>query len=656
MAGRWTLGPLRSATVTRPGPAQLQLRVQVRTLFVLGFAQTIQWGCTPDQVGCHARSAEESEEAPTVVADEAPRVELREGAGIQYTLDFSNAHTQQVEVEAVVPTTEGSLTLMMPVWTPGSYMIREFARHIESFSVYTLDGDAIPFEKTAKNLWTPPANAEVLPERVVVRYRLHADDLTVRTNFVDADMASIHGAATFLTPVDDHERPLDNAFDIKLELHEGWDASYSGLAAHADEPHRFIAADYDELVDCPIFAGSPAVQEFEASGANHRLINFGGEGAWDGERALTDVQKIVETQHAFWGQVPYRSYTFFNLLLGGGGGLEHRNSTVIMGRRWATADEDDYRRWLGLVSHEFFHTWNVKRLRPISLGPFEYHRENYTRDLWLVEGVTSYYDDLLVRRAGLTDRDEYLEILSKTIERVQDTPGRSVQSLSESSFDAWIKFYRPDAQSRNSRISYYRKGSLIGWLLDARIRERSNKTLDDVMRLAFQRFPARGAGYTTEQFESLVAEVVGEDVSDFFEAAVRGTAELNYDAGLATFGLRFANQEDEPEPEAQLGVDVGDHHRVDYVRRDSAAWAAGINVGDELIALNDHRIGSDLAAAIQRFSPGDTIRVLLSRRGRIRSIHVELGQAQEASWTLELDPQASATQRRNLESWLGPEA
>ncbi len=259
---------------------------------------------------------------------------------------------------------------------------------------------------------------------VTVRYRVYGREMSVRTNFIEADFALINGAATFLTLADDTgPRP----HEVALTLPAAWKTTMTGLPAAADGlAHHYRAADFDTLVDSPIVAGNPAVYEFAVKGKPHFLVNVGEGGVWDGPRSAADAQKIVETQAAFWGHLPYDKYVFINMITEGTGGLEHRNSTVLMTSRWRTRTRRGYVDWLSLVSHEFFHAWNVKRLRPVELGPFEYERENYTKTLWVAEGLTDYYADLLAVRAGVITPEESLGALSETIASLQTTPGRLV--------------------------------------------------------------------------------------------------------------------------------------------------------------------------------------------------------------------------------------
>lgn len=608
--------------------------------------------CSPERVGCEARTEDGSPgDVARVGAVALPAVEPRgDGSAVEHTVRFPSPAQHTIEIETVFSAEGASVEVMMAVWTPGSYLVREFARHVHDVSARDLEGTPLTIEKSSKNRWTVTA-PDGLPARVVVRYSLYAREVSVRTNFVDADLALLNGASAFLVPAEQ----LDVQQDVRFELPEGWATSVTSLDAYPEEPHRYLARDYEELVDSPIALGNPSLHTFEVGGAEHVLATFGGEDIWDDERAGRDVQALVETQTEFWGVVPYRRYVFINLLLESGGGLEHRASTVMLASRWDARDDDAYGRWLGLVSHEFFHTWNIKRLRPASLGPFNFETENYTHDLWIVEGITSYYDDLLQRRAGLLTNDEYLARIGKGISRLQTTPGRRTQSLAASSFDSWIHFYRPDENSRNSGVSYYTKGSLVAWLLDARIREATGgaKSLDDAMRLAYSRFSGE-EGYSTAAIRETFAEVAGEPLDDFFASYVDGTEELDYSMALREFGLRFG--ETSAEASAWLGLSTSDGHGRLVVRevvRGGPAHAAGINVDDELLAFGEERVPGDWAERLGRYAPGDEVAVLVSRRGRLRRIDVTLGSAPQESFELSVDPEASPGARSERNAWVG---
>ena len=609
--------------------------------------------CSPEQLGCEPRVGAEGPEAEgehELVVELPPVVQRGDGNAIEYTLRVPRPETHYVEVDAIYPAEGESLDLLMAVWTPGSYLVREYARHIEDVRAMTPDEQPLQVDKTAKNRWQVTGEGE-LPAQVMVRYRVYARELSVRTSFVDADVGVFNPAATVLTRADRR----DLVHSLKIERPDSWSEC---VTAMPEQDGSYLAADYDELVDSPVVCGTPHIDAVEVNGVRHELASFGGGRVWDDARALADVESIVEAQHRFWRVVPYSRYVFLNLLFGGGGGLEHRASTMVMGSRWESRDDDDYRGWLGLISHEFFHTWNVKRLRPTELDEFDYESENYFRTLWVVEGITSYYDDLMVRRAGLMERADYLAVLARGIGRLQETPGREVQPLSLASFDAWIKFYRPDENTRNSAVSYYGKGSLVAWLLDATIRQATtDKSLDDVMRLAYERYSGE-RGYTPDEFRAVASEVAGTDLDGFFDDYVDGTAELDWSVALRTFGLRFKAVE-ESEEHAYLGVNTENEDGrivVSGVPRGSPAFEAGINVEDELIAIDGERLPHDFAERIARYRPGDEVEVTIARRGRLRALNVTLGIRPEERYELEVDPNATPIQRRNYQAWLGPES
>lgn len=602
---------------------------------------------------------------------------------IQYTVRVPEAHTHYAEVEARVPT-EGRavVELMMAVWTPGSYLVREYARHVEQLTAEAVGGgDSLAVTKVHKNRWNVACSPNT--DAIRIRYKLYCRELSVRTNWVEKDFAFLNGAAAFVT-LTNHQRP----YRVRFELPAEWKTSVTGLPAVAGKDHEYLAPSFDTLVDCPIVLGNPTVHPFDVAGKKHFLVNLEEKDLWDGAKAAADVKKIVETQRQFWGKLPYEQYHFLNLILESGGGLEHSNSTLMLASRWSFRDADRYRDWLGLVSHEFFHTWNVKRLRPIELGPFDYEQENLTRSLWIVEGLTSYYDDLLLRRAGHLTEKQYLQRVTKNIESLQNTPGRLVHPLEMTSYDAWIKFYRRDENSRNSTVSYYTKGAVVGFLLDVEIRRATGgeKSLDDVMRRAYEEFSGE-RGYTPEDFRSLCNEVAKADLSEWFRRALESTEELNYAPALDWYGLRFKpagkSEEDEgdsqdddtsqadtpgeedepgdkddtpPKKKAWLGLftrDNGGRLVISRVQRETPAHAAGLNVDDEILALNGYRIRpGQWDSRRKQYKPTDRGTLLIARRGALREIPIVFAEEPQKIWKLQLNPEATEDQKNRRKSWL----
>jgi predicted metalloprotease with PDZ domain len=604
---------------------------------------------------------------------------------ISYTLRFPAPETHYVEVEARIPTGgQAALELMMPVWTPGSYVLREYARNVEGFAAQGEKGEPLAARKTTKNRWRVETGGR---PSILLRYRVYGREMSVRTNFIDAGFALVNGAATFMALVEPKE--VRRPFDIQVVPAARWKAVLSPLppSPQAAPPgaRAFRAPDFDTLVDSPLYAGNPEVQEFEVAGRKHQLVNEGGAGVWDGARAAADLERLVREEIAFWGFAPYPHYIFFNLLTEDSGGLEHKDATVLMSSRFRYRTREGRIDWLGLAGHEMFHAWNVKRLRPVELDRFDYEREAYTESLWVAEGLTSYYDDLLIARAGLMRRDEYLKRLSKQIDGLETGPGRLVQPLKMASFDAWIKYYRKDENFANSGVSYYTKGAIVGFLLDAEIRRATGgaKSLDDAMRLAYRRY-AGERGYTPEELRRVLEEVAGTDLGPFMSRAVDSTEDLDYRRALDWFGLRFTDYKDDKEdkedggatpetPEASappekeseklpkepagyLGIETEvDKGRlvVTSVKRGTPGHQAGINAGDEILALDEYRIPPDgFKERLKSYRPGDQATLLVARRERLTRLPLTFGERPPRKWKLEVDPKATPAQKKHLADWL----
>ena len=593
--------------------------------------------------------------AEPVGAQTAARPPQSDTEAIRYTLSFPAPQTHYVEVSAEVPTgRRPQVELMMAVWTPGSYLVREYARHVEGVTATGAGGRRVSAIKSDKNRWTVDTGGA---PTVTVQYRVYAREMSVRTNWVETGFAMLNGAPTFLTLADGLHRP----HEVTIEPARGWRRSITALAPVGGHEHRYRAADFDTLVDSPILVGNPAVYEFTIDGKRHMLVNEGEAGVFDGARAAKDVETIIRTQREFWGSLPYERYIVMNVLTAApgvaGGGLEHKDSTLLIASRWATRTRAAYLAWLELVSHEVFHTWNVKRLRPAELGPFDYENENFTRSLWMAEGLTDYYAELLVHRAGLSSREEYLQSLSSKIEELQTNPGRLVQSAAQSSFDAWIKYYRPDENSANAAVSYYTKGAVISFLLDARIRAATDgaRSLDDVLRAAYARF-AGPRGFTPDEFRAVVEQVAGTRLERFWAEAIDGTGELDYSEALKIFGLRF-RASGSPSTRPYLGANTrNDAGRlvVTQVLRGTPAHEAGLNVDDEILAIDEFRVRADqLNQRLDQYKPGDEVTLLVARREQLSRVELTLGKEPSREWRLDIEASAGENAQRQRDRWLG---
>jgi predicted metalloprotease with PDZ domain len=569
---------------------------------------------------------------------------------IRYTLRFPAPHTHYLEVEAVYPTGgRPEVELMMAVWTPGSYLVREYERHVEGLMAKGPDGRTLTAVKPAKNRWRVPTGGATA---VTVSYRVYGREMTVRNNWVEAGFAMLNGAPTFITLADRTPRP----HEVRIELPAAWHGSATALLPLAGQPHAYRAEDFDTLVDSPIVLGNPVTRTFDVDGTAHHLVLEGDPSLIDADRVAADLRKIVEAGKAAMGPFEYPHYYFLNMVVETGGGLEHKNSFLTMSNRYVTRTRQPYINWLSLAAHEYFHNWNIKRLRPVELGPFDYETENYTKSLWVAEGVTDYYGSLLVRRAGLTTTPEYLDMLSNSIEAVQTRPGRRVQTAEMASFDTWIKQYRPDENSPNTSIDYYDKGATIAFLLDATIRHATNgaKSLDDAMRLAYQRHSGP-KGFTPEQFQQAMSETAGKDLSAWFAQVLTTTEELDFSAALDYFGLRFAPV-DPKDLRATTGLvtrNDGGRLVVSQVRRATPAYDAGVNVDDEILAIDDLRVrAGGLVARMDQYRAGDTVRVLVARRDRLLTLPITLGAEPGRPWRLQVKPDATTEQQARLTAWL----
>jgi predicted metalloprotease with PDZ domain len=574
---------------------------------------------------------------------------------IRYTLSFPAPHTHYIEVEASYPT-EGrpSIDLMMAVWTPGSYLIREYQRHVEALTAADPARAPLSVEKTRKNRWRVATNGA---KTVWLRYRVYAHEMSVRTNWVDEELAMLNGAPTFITLL---ESPSRRAHEVRLVLPRTWAKSFSGLAPGIGA-NMYVAPDYDALVDSPILAGSPSVYEFTVRGSRHYLVNFRERGIWNGPQAANDLSAVAGVIADFWGEVPFDRFYFFNVIGSARNGLEHRNSTLMNIPLDSTKTRDAYLEWLSLASHEYFHAWNVKRLRPAELGPFDYENEVYTSALWFVEGLTDYYADLFLVRAGVATRDEFFAALSEQIRTLQTTPGRLEQSVEAASYDAWIKYYRSDENTPNTAISYYVKGAVIGFVLDAHIRRLTGgtKSLDDVMRLMRTRFSG-DKGFSREDVRTAVAEIVGashaREIRTWMARALETTAEIDYAAAVDWFGLRITPPSAAPRPYLGVTTRVEDGHAVvTGIRRGSPAAAAGMSLLDEITAVNGEPLqAGNLSRRLERFAPGSTIELSLVRSGEKRSVNIALGSDPRHGWQVSVSPGATRAQSQRMEEWLAP--
>jgi predicted metalloprotease with PDZ domain len=541
------------------------------------------------------------------------------------------------------------LDLKMAVWTPGSYLVREYSRHVQDFLVKASQ-QILKHRKCSKNHWQieTPNQSEI-----TITYRVFANELTVRTNHLDATHGYFNGAALFLyvpqlakqsVTVTIIPPQVDWKVTTPLPLVEG-------------KENTFIAKDFDTLVDSPFEVGIHQKYDFEVLGKPHQLAIWG-QGNVNIERVIRDTQKIIATEAKMFGGLPYNRYVFLlHLSKNIFGGLEHKESCTLIYSRFGFRAKDKYNSFIQLVAHEFFHLWNVKRIRPKALEVFDYEQENYTNALWFCEGVTSYYDIVFPMRAGIYDIKTFLDLLGKEISRYLSIPGRKVQKLSESSFDAWIKLYRRDANSDNAQISYYLKGELIAMMLDLLIRQRhdNQRSFDDVMRIMWEKYGSSEIGYTDEELKDVIEFVAETDLSDFFTRFIDGVEELPFEQYLEPFGVRLKKvYEDERVP--YLGIKVNSEQgkeMIKFVEIGSPSQIAGIDTEDELLAFNGIRVSADqISDRLKDYQENDIIQVTVFHQDELRTLPVKLAVSQPLRYELVRIPNSSDNQKQNFSEWV----
>lgn len=572
---------------------------------------------------------------------------------ISYSVSMSKPWTHLLEVEMHLKWQQmpAQTELKIPVWTPGSYLVREYARHVQDFTVKASGGKDLAWRKTNKNTWQIDTAGS---NEIVASYRVYANELTVRTNELNADHGFWNNGALLMFPKDQLKTPST----IKVTPYGNWKIA-TGLPPVAKQANTFRAENFDILYDSPFEVSDFTEVGFTVEGKSHRVV-FSGTGNYDLKQVSTDLSKIVEQAYKIFGELPYDNYTFI-VNLRGGGGLEHLNSTALQYNRFGFKPESRYRDFLGLAAHEYFHCFNVKRVRPDALGPFDYEHENYTRLLWVAEGGTEYYAGLILRRAGLVTDKDYLEERASTIQGIQATPGRFETSLEDASFDAWIKYYRQDENAVNNQISYYDKGAIVNMMLDLTIRAATGgaKSEDDVMRYLYNEyFKKQGRGYTNVEFQKTAELIAGKSLDDFFAKYVRGTAEIDYNSIVNSIGLKL----DAAEPsigKAYVGADLAEDNgrlNVRSVPANTPAYDQGLNSGDQILAIDGNRASlTFMQSYLAERKPGDKVKLTLFRFDRLRDIDFTLGNNERKDYTFARVDSPTDEQKRLYHGYLNAE-
>lgn len=540
-------------------------------------------------------------------------------------IDSPEHNHVKVTIKLERPQEGESLKVFLPSWSPGSYLLREYARNVRWFSASQDNGEVLFHAQVAKGTWEIDwvrSDLKKPSKNFEISYELYGKELTVRTLHIDASHAYLHGPNYLMGVVgQDLKNPT-----IEFRFPPAWSKVSTGLKEISHERGHFLftAKDYDELLDCPVEIGCHETDGFMVKGKPHHLAHYG-DFYPHKHNLKADIQKIVETvSDHFNGDLPYEEYLFITHFVPKlYGGLEHLNSTALQFDGRKLSNKKEYQKYLSLVAHEYFHLWNVKRIRPVELGPFDYVSENYTTMLWLAEGLTSFMDDLLVYRAQLSTLEEYLDVVRGHLDSYFNTPGRRYHSLEQSSFNAWIKLYRPDENSRNSSVSYYLKGGLVFTVLHALLLQKG-KSIDDLILLLWEDFKSRPArGVTREDVYKMVGELGGDEVLHHFSTMIETTQEIDFDSAFKTMGCELRWEE---KYSPWLGVDwdwIGDRAVVKTVVLDSPAHKAGMNAGDEMIFLNDYRFLREDAERLSSLLMVDQCYdLVVSRLGKSQKLHI----------------------------------
>ena len=565
---------------------------------------------------------------------------------IKHEISMSEPFSHYFEVKTTVDVSKesNSFDLKMAAWTPGSYLIREFAKNVESVTAES-NGSKLVITKTNKNTWRISLSPGL--KSVTVHYRVYAFEMSVRTSFLDDAHGYINPASVLMYAPKFASLPQE----VSIIPHK--DFKKVSTAMKNVGGFHFVAKNLDELIDSPIEIGNHKVWDFKVNNIPHQIA-FYGSAKVDSVKFLADVQKMAEEAQKVVGAHPCDHYLFIiHNLNRGGGGLEHLYSTTCQVSRSNYETTKGYQGIMNLLAHEYFHLWNVKRIRPKALGPFDYENENYTHNLWFSEGITSYYADVINQRTGMVSTADYIKALGDEIASVENTPGNQVESAAESSWDAWIKYYRPNENSRNASVSYYDKGALLGGVLNMWIiqQTKGEKCLDDVFKFLYQTYYLKaGRGFTDQELEDAFSKVAGASASDFFKTHIYGVKTPAYVSLFKAFGYQFTDANSaKTVPYIGLTISAG---RVSSIYKGGAAYVAGLNVGDEILKVN----GADFPGIdklVVDKKPGDSLVFSIKRDGMERTFLVAIQQTPLKAFVIESEATPTEAQLKLRHKWLG---
>ncbi|WP_299453623.1 M61 family metallopeptidase [uncultured Microscilla sp.] len=570
---------------------------------------------------------------------------------IHYNISMPAPHTHYFEVSITISKTKRPFVdFKMAAWTPGSYLLREYAQHVESYHAKA-GKKQLKVVKTAKNTWRVMSDNA---PKFSFHYRVYAFEMTVRNNFLDANHGYINPAALCMFVAGQQASPVT----LTIEPYHTWKKVTVPLPG-SKEPYTYEVPNFDVLVDSPIEIGNHQEFGFKATGIPHKVAWYG-LADYDQKQIEKDFKAIAEACTDIFGDHPCKDYltkdyTFIvHILDKKFGGLEHLNSTSLHFPRELYHTKKGYARFLNLTAHEYFHLWNVKRIRPIELGPFDYEQENYTRSLWVAEGFTVYYENIILRKAGLVKNNKLRKATADRITLVENLPGNKVQSVTDSSWDAWIKAYRPNENSPNTTISYYSKGALVALVLDLFIihHTKAAQSLDDVMRHLYEEiYKKEQRGFSESEIKEVLELVAGKDLTALFEKYIYGTESINYAQYLNYAGMELHSEVKETPYLGVSTVKNGKTLKITAIRKDSPAYHQGLNVHDEILSIDDAKV-KDVAKLIENYEVGNELKVKVRRDGNIKKFLIQLGSNPHVTYKIKMQKSRTAAQKKAYKKWL----
>ena len=571
---------------------------------------------------------------------------------IHYNLKMPKPQNHYFEVEMVLTDfKDKELELKLPVWAPGSYLVREFSKNINLVKAIDQNGNLIEVDKKSKNSWLIKSKGS---KKIVVKYEVYAFELSVRTSFLDLSHGFVSGSGVFMYL----EAYQNSKGTLDIFPHSSFKTITTALPKSVNPEKRggienFTFENYDQLVDCPIEIGNQVVFDFMAAGVKHTVAMYG-EGNYDIPSLKIDMAKVIEAETAVFGENPNKEYVFIvHNVVYGQGGLEHKNSTTLSVNRW-TYSAPKNSDFLNLVAHEYFHLWNVKRIRPIELGPFDYSQENYTTLLWVMEGFTSYYDELILRRIGLYSKEEFLNKLQSSINYVEGSVGSRIQPVAHASFDAWVKAYRPTENSSNTSMSYYSRGSVLAAIFDVMIinNSKGKEGLDAFLRHLYTKFyKGLNRGFSDTEFKTELEKFVGKDLTDFYKKYINGTEILPYAEIFDNVAITVKDQTTFLPSFGAVCRQEGGNVIVKSIRAGSCAEDAGLSVGDEIIGCNFYRVDQRMLDGMMNgLILGETAELLIARDENLFSVKVRMTNYRKPSFKIE--KQLNSNNDKEYNYWL----